>query len=119
MPHAPPTIAEHQEHILYVSALPITIACDVEILLRILASLPNWGAFSGLLAGSTSSPYDDFLIVNTPTSCAIETELSPFSSLHLHLLRPTPPPQWRRRRFDHLRALLTFITTTCSHFGFN
>ncbi|KAF8146237.1 Ion transport protein-domain-containing protein [Mycena galopus ATCC 62051] len=42
-----PTINSSQEHVLYVSELAITIAFDVEILLRILASLPDWRAFLG------------------------------------------------------------------------
>ncbi|KAF8146232.1 Ion transport protein-domain-containing protein [Mycena galopus ATCC 62051] len=46
-----PTITSSQEHVLYVSELAITIAFDVEILLRILASLPDWRAFLGFGAG--------------------------------------------------------------------
>ncbi|KAJ6452267.1 Ion transport protein-domain-containing protein [Mycena sanguinolenta] len=42
-----PDITASSEHMLYVSELAITIAFDVEILLRILASLPDWRAFFG------------------------------------------------------------------------
>ncbi|KAJ7872310.1 Ion transport protein-domain-containing protein [Mycena olivaceomarginata] len=42
-----PTITPGQEHVLYVSELAITGAFDVEIILRVLAALPDWRAFFG------------------------------------------------------------------------
>ncbi|KAJ7831421.1 Ion transport protein-domain-containing protein [Mycena olivaceomarginata] len=42
-----PDITTHQEHVLFVAELSITIAFDVEILLRIAAAFPDWRAFFG------------------------------------------------------------------------
>ncbi|KAJ7243891.1 Ion transport protein-domain-containing protein [Mycena haematopus] len=50
-----PTITPSQEHVLYVSELAITIAFDVEIVLRILAALPDWRAFFGFGTSGNSA----------------------------------------------------------------
>ncbi|KAJ6589250.1 Ion transport protein-domain-containing protein [Mycena capillaripes] len=42
-----PTITAKQEHILFLAELGITLAFDIEILLRLAASLPDWRAFFG------------------------------------------------------------------------
>ncbi|KAJ7726287.1 Ion transport protein-domain-containing protein [Mycena maculata] len=42
-----PDITEHQEQVLYFAELGITGAFDMEILLRLCASLPDWRAFFG------------------------------------------------------------------------
>jgi hypothetical protein len=42
-----PDITAHQEHVLFVTELGITIVFDVEILLRIAATFPDWRAFFG------------------------------------------------------------------------
>ncbi|KAJ7085572.1 Ion transport protein-domain-containing protein [Mycena epipterygia] len=42
-----PDITAHQEHVLFLTELGITIAFDVEILLRIAAAFPDWRAFFG------------------------------------------------------------------------
>ncbi|KAJ7661709.1 Ion transport protein-domain-containing protein [Mycena rosella] len=50
-----PTISPAHETLLFRSELAITIAFDVEILLRIAAALPDWRAFLGLRSSSALS----------------------------------------------------------------
>ncbi|KAF7334437.1 hypothetical protein MVEN_02273100 [Mycena venus] len=42
-----PNITPQQEHVLYLSELAITVAFDIEILLRLIAALPDWRSFFG------------------------------------------------------------------------
>lgn len=50
-----PTITPPQEHVLFLAELGITLAFDVEILLRLAASLPDWRGFFGFSALGGSS----------------------------------------------------------------
>ncbi|KAK7018498.1 Ion transport protein-domain-containing protein [Favolaschia claudopus] len=65
-----PTITPQQEHILYVAELAITIAFDVEILLRILAALPDWRAFFGFGFSFSSAANDKGVADNASTIAA-------------------------------------------------